>query len=69
MESASSHLDLDPAAPPPQIAMPFDGSVATNDAGGDPTGEEWENKLEPLIAGHVMCINSVKKVYKIGGPR
>ena len=46
--------------------MPFDGSVATDDMGHDPTGEEMESKFEPLVARHAMCTHGVKTIYHIG---
>ena len=55
-----------PGRPPLKIGMPFDGCVETNDTGDDPTGEDRENKLQPLVDGNPMCINDVQKVYKIG---
>ena len=49
MVTAPSHMDPDPSAPPIKIAMPFDGSAVTNDAGDDPTGEERERTSLSLL--------------------
>ena len=40
--------------------MPFDGFVATDDTGDDPTGEERESKLKPLVTSHAMCTHGVR---------
>ena len=49
--------------------MPFDGSVERDDTGDDPTEEERESKLEPLVDGHAMCTHGVRTVYHNGRSR